>query len=140
MGQLIQSHPYISCAVFFYGGLFVGLLIAGLCKTAKSDDEYCPACNGTGVNNYNPEGCTDCWGHRADRPMTTLRPYQLRITYQNQQSEDLEFTAYTLDDTVRAVVHRRREAGTPVRAIVSADGRSFEVTDDGGIHGAEFTP
>ena len=65
----------------------------------------------------------------------TLRSFQLRLTRVSGETEDLEFTAPDLDRAAQAVADRAIRAGSPIKTIVSADGRVFEITNEGVPHG-----
>ena len=67
----------------------------------------------------------------------TLRSFQLRLTYLTGATEEMEFTASDLDRAAQAVADRAHRAGNPVKTIVSADGRVFEIQNEGVPHGTE---
>lgn len=67
----------------------------------------------------------------------TLRSFQLRLTYLTGATEDLEFTAPDLDRAAQAVADRAHRTGNPIKTIVSADGRVFEIQNEGVPHGTE---
>lgn len=67
----------------------------------------------------------------------TLRSFQLRLTYLTGATEEMEFTAPDLDRAAQAVADRAHRAGNPIKTIVSADGRVFEIQNEGVPHGTE---
>ena len=54
---------------------------------------------------------------------------QFRLVYPDGKSEDLEFTASTTEAAVQAIVDRWHLKGTPLKQVVAADGREWNVTD-----------
>lgn len=67
----------------------------------------------------------------------TLRSFQLRLTRVSGETEDLEFTAPTIERAVQAVIDRAALSGNPVATVVSGDGRVFNIQNEGVPHGTE---
>ena len=59
--------------------------------------------------------------------MPKLVSTQFRLIYPDGQTEDLEFTAPTVEEAAQAIANRWLAKGTPVKQIVAADGREFNV-------------
>lgn len=58
--------------------------------------------------------------------MSKLVSTRFRLVHLDGQTEDLEFTAPTVEDAVQAMAK-----GTPLRQIVAADGREFNISNEG---------
>lgn len=59
--------------------------------------------------------------------MQKLVSTQFRLIYPDDRTEDLEFTAPTVDEAARAIANRWLAKGTPLKQIVAADGREFNI-------------
>jgi hypothetical protein len=59
--------------------------------------------------------------------MSKLVSTQFRLVYPDGKTEDLEFTAPTVEEAAQAIANRWAAKGTPVKQIVAADGREFDV-------------
>lgn len=59
--------------------------------------------------------------------MSKLVSTQFRLVYPDDKTEDLEFTAPTVEEAVQAIVNRWHLKGTPLKQVVTADGRKFNV-------------
>lgn len=59
--------------------------------------------------------------------MSKLVSTQFRLVYPDDTTEDLEFTAPTVEEAAQAIANRWSAKGTPVKQIIAADGREFDV-------------
>lgn len=56
-----------------------------------------------------------------------LMSTQFRLVHLDDKTEDLEFTAPTVEEAAQAIANRWAAKGTPLKQIVAADGREFNV-------------
>ncbi len=63
--------------------------------------------------------------------MSKLVSTQFRLFHLDGQTETTEFTAPTVEDAVQAMANRWLAKGTPLRQIVAADGREFNISNEG---------
>lgn len=67
----------------------------------------------------------------AETRMSKLVSTQFRLFHLDGQTETMEFTAPTVEDAVQAMANRWLAKGTPLRQIVAADGREFNISNEG---------
>lgn len=56
---------------------------------------------------------------------------QFRLVYLDGKTEDMEFTAPSVEEAVQAMANRWLAKDTPLRQIVAADGREFNISNEG---------